>query len=84
VQSLQSRLLDWFPVLARYGGLIGVFYEAVYQKLDRPYLLALFGAMMGLSELSRAMRPGAAQPLQLLPPKEPLPELPPSTPSSEA
>jgi hypothetical protein len=48
-------MLDFFPVLMRYGGFTGVCYEALGQHFDRPYLLALFGAMMGLSEITRAV-----------------------------
>lgn len=43
--------LRWFPVLLRYGALAGVFYETVFEQFDRPYLLALFGAMLGIGEV---------------------------------
>lgn len=51
-----DAFLEWFPVLLRYGALAGVFHQAVFAKFDRPYLLALYGAAMGLSELAQAVR----------------------------
>lgn len=35
------------------AGLIGVFYETVFDKADRPTLLLMFGAMMGLPAFLR-------------------------------
>lgn len=35
------------------AGLAGVFYETVFDKTDRPTLLLLFGAMMGLPAFLR-------------------------------
>lgn len=37
-----------------FGGLAGVLYETVATSVDRPVLLALFGAMMGLPFFIRA------------------------------
>lgn len=51
-----DNFLAWFPVIMRYGALIGVFYETVFEQFDRPTLLALFGAMLGLSEVAAAVR----------------------------
>ncbi len=51
-----DRWLAWFPVLLRYGALAGVFYETIFEQFDRPYLLALFGAMLGLGEFVQAAR----------------------------
>lgn len=48
--------LAWFPVVMRYGALAGVFHQAIYAKFDRPALLALYGAMLGLSEIAAAFR----------------------------
>lgn len=48
--------LRWFPVLMRYGALAGVLYETVVETFDRPYLLALFGAMLGAGEVANAVR----------------------------
>lgn len=42
----------------RYGALLGVFHQAVFAKFDRPYLLALYGAMLGLSEVAQAVKEG--------------------------
>lgn len=36
------------------SGMIGVFYETVFTKGDRPSLLFLFGAMMGLPAFLRS------------------------------
>lgn len=30
------------------AGLAGVFFETVFQRIDRPYLLGIFGGMLGL------------------------------------
>lgn len=46
--------LAWFPVVLRYGALAGVFYETVFEQFDRPGLLMLFGAMLGLGEVAQA------------------------------
>ncbi len=35
------------------AGIAGVFYETVFSKVDRPILLALFAAMMGLPAFLR-------------------------------
>lgn len=48
--------LAWFPVMLRYGALAGVFYETMFEQFDRPYLLALFGAMLGVGELVQGIR----------------------------
>jgi len=41
-------------VIMFFGGLAGVIYETVATSTDRPVLLALFGAMMGLPFFIRA------------------------------
>jgi hypothetical protein len=56
-----ERALAWFPVFVRYGALIGVAVEAIIsignrQLPERPYLLALYGAMLGLTEIAEALR----------------------------
>jgi hypothetical protein len=51
-----ETFLAWFPVVMRYGALIGVLHQAVWENFDRPYLLAVYGAMMGLGELAAAVR----------------------------
>lgn len=48
--------LSWFPVLMRFGALAGVAHQAIWEQFDRPYLLALYGAMLGLSEVAEAVR----------------------------
>lgn len=42
--------------MMRYGALAGVFHQAVFERFDRPALLALYGAMLGLSELAQSLR----------------------------
>lgn len=56
-----DTLLAWFPVVMRYGALIGVLHQAVWAKFDRPSLLALYGAMLGLSEVVEALKAGAGK-----------------------
>lgn len=46
-----------FPVIMKYAGLAGVIYETAWAETDRPYLLALFGAMMGLGQWLQTARP---------------------------
>lgn len=46
----------WWPVVIRVSALVGVFHQAVFARFDRPYLLALYGAMLGLSEVGAALR----------------------------
>lgn len=40
----------------RYGALLGVMHQAIWVNFDRPSLLALYGAMLGISEIASAMR----------------------------
>ena len=46
-----------FPVIMKYAGLLGVAYEMFWVNIDRPYLLALFGAMMGLGQWLQILKP---------------------------
>lgn len=46
-----------FPVIMKYAGLAGVIYETGFAEVDRPYLLALFGAMMGLGQWLQILKP---------------------------
>lgn len=46
-----------FPVIMKYAGLAGVIYETAWTDTDRPYLLALFGAMMGLGQWLQYLKP---------------------------
>ncbi len=39
-----------FARLVRIGGFVGAMYEVFIDRLDRPALLALLGAMMGLAD----------------------------------
>lgn len=48
--------LAWVPVLTRYGALAGILYETVFEQVDRPVLLGLFGAMLGMNEIASAAR----------------------------
>lgn len=48
--------LGWFPVVMRYSALLGVLHQAVWENFDRPYLLGVYGAMMGLGEIAAALR----------------------------
>jgi hypothetical protein len=48
-----ETFLAWFPVALRYGALIGVAYETVFEQFDRPYLLGLFGTMLAGGEIAR-------------------------------
>ena len=44
------------------GGLLGVAYQTVFENVDRPSLLVLFGGMMGLPAfLSRAEKKETAK-----------------------
>ena len=47
--------LRWFPVIVRYGAIVGVAHQALFASFDRPYLLALYGAALGLNELAQAI-----------------------------
>ncbi len=56
--KVKEKLEEWFPVVQHYlllaGGLLGVGYETVVDKIERPYLLVMFGGMMGLAEIAHA------------------------------
>lgn len=56
----RDSLLAWFPVILRYGGLLGalVFVPGVWVFTDRfePVLIAMFSAMWGFGEGADAMR----------------------------
>lgn len=51
-------ILAWWPVVVRIAGLIGVAHQAVFARLDRPWLLGIYGGMMGLSEVASAIVAG--------------------------
>lgn len=42
------------PTLIKAVALVGVGYETLGEDFDRPYLLALFGAMLGIGEVVQA------------------------------
>ncbi len=70
----RESLLAWFPVVLRYGGLVGalVFVPAVWVLTDRlePALIAMFSAMWGFGEGVDAMREfarSAPKPPDLMP-----------------
>lgn len=44
-----DSFLVWFPVVVRYGAIVGVAHQAIFARFDRPYLLALYGAALGLT-----------------------------------
>lgn len=46
--SLGLKERDWRGVVMFTAGLLGVIYETLFQDVDRPTLLMIFGAMMGL------------------------------------
>lgn len=45
---------QWMPTLIKAVALVGVGYETLGEDFDRPYLLALFGAMLGIGEVVQA------------------------------
>lgn len=45
-----------FPVAMKYAGLVGVAYETLWEQIDRPYLLGLFGTMMGIGQVAQALQ----------------------------
>lgn len=52
-----QRLWPWgFTGVVRAGGFVGAMYEVFVDKLDRPALLALLGAMMGLADRAERSR----------------------------
>ena len=57
--ALLGSLDAAFPTVRRYvllvAGLLGVGYETLYDKGQKPALLILLGGMMGLSELVHAL-----------------------------
>lgn len=55
--NLAERANELFPVIMKYAGLAGVIYETAWADIDRPYLLALFGAMMGLGQWLQILKP---------------------------
>lgn len=58
--SRRESLLAWFPVLLRYGGLVGglLFVPLVWLLTNRlePALIAFFTTMLGLGEGTDALR----------------------------
>lgn len=57
-EERQSWLSKQFPVIVRYAGLAIAIYETVWEKADRPALLALAGSMMLGSLAADAVRRG--------------------------
>ena len=50
-----DSFMRWWPVVVRVSALIGVAHQAVFARLDRPYLLGLYGTMMGVTEIVDAL-----------------------------
>ena len=48
--------LSWLPVVTRIVALLGVAYQVLIVDFDRPYLLMLLGAMLGLAEIGTALK----------------------------
>ena len=44
----------WMPTVIKLVALGGVAWQTLVEEFDRPYLLALFGAMLGLGEVVSA------------------------------
>lgn len=51
-----DSFMAWWPVIVRVAALVGVFHQAAFARFDRPYLLGLYGAMMGITEIVSALR----------------------------
>jgi hypothetical protein len=70
----QQSMLEWFPVLIRYGGLVGVaFMIAFWALTDRfePGIAAFLALMIGLNEGREALKDlGSAR---QVPPPPPVP-----------
>lgn len=48
--------LAWLPVATRITALVLVAYEVVIDKLERPTVLMLLGAMLGVGEVTAAWK----------------------------
>lgn len=48
--------LAWLPVVTRLTALVLVAYEVVIDKLERPTVLMLLGAMLGVGEVTAAWK----------------------------
>lgn len=51
-----DAFLAWFPVVMRYGALVGVAHQTLWARFDRPTLLGLYGLMLGFSEVAEAVK----------------------------
>lgn len=51
-----DSFMAWWPVVVRIAALAGVAWQTAFERFDRPYLLGLFGMMMGFSEIASALR----------------------------
>lgn len=49
--TTQAQAEWWWKWVLRITGLGGIVYETVVQQADRPWLLLMFGAMVGLANL---------------------------------
>lgn len=70
----RRSLLEWFPVINRYGGILGVVFVAVVWLVTNrfePGLLAFFGGMIGLGEGVDALKDLSRRPLNGHTPKKP-------------
>lgn len=64
-ETLDQRLLRWFPAVVRYSGLLLGFHQVLIEKADRPGALALAGSMMAGSFVVEAIvRPRTTDPAQ--------------------
>jgi hypothetical protein len=52
----KKTLLDWWPVVSRYGGFFGVVWSLLLDHVEHPEVLVIFGGMMGLDQVVSAQK----------------------------
>lgn len=55
-RDTHKTLLDWWPIISRYGGLLGVIWSIAIDQMQHPQALVLFGGMMGLDQVVGAQK----------------------------
>jgi hypothetical protein len=68
---MKTNWQNYRDVILFFGGLAGVFNETVLTTTERPTLLILFAAMMGLPAFLRSDDKGSPPQPQLPPPQNP-------------
>jgi hypothetical protein len=55
-RDTKKTLLDWWPIVSRYGGFLGIAWSLLIDQVQHPEVLVIFGGMMGLDQVVAAQK----------------------------